>query len=76
MGVCALPRSIVHVSVKLTQQTGCTMRALRLKRAIFYVWRATLPFDEVRAVSTILQAFPGAELVALDSPDRAPPQGA
>lgn len=71
----AMPRSIVHVSVKLTQQTGCTMRTLRLKRAIFYVWRATLPFEEVRAVSTILQAFPGAELIAPGSPDRAPPPG-
>lgn len=72
----AMPRSIVHVSIKLTQRTGCTMRTLRLKRAIFYVWRATLPFEEVRAVSTILQAFPGAELVAPGSPDRAPPKGA
>lgn len=58
----AMPRSIVHVSVKLTQETGCTMRTLRLKRAIFYVWRATLPFEEVRAVSRILQAFPARNL--------------
>jgi hypothetical protein len=72
----AMPRSIVYVSVKLTMQTGCTMRALRLKRAIHYVWRATLPPDELRAVSTILQAFPGAELVAPGDLDRAPPQGA
>lgn len=72
----AMPRSVVHVSVKLTQQTGCTMRTLRLKRAIHYVWRADLPLEEVRAVSSILQAFPGAELVAPGSPDRAPPPGA
>jgi len=69
-----MPRSIVYVSTRLTMRTGCTMRALRLKRAIFYVWRATLPFDEVRAVSKLLQAFPGAELVALNGPDRAPPR--
>lgn len=72
----AMPRSIVHVSVKLTMQTGCTMRVLRLKRAIHYVWRATLPPDELKTVSTILQTFPGAELVAPGDLDRAPPQGA
>jgi hypothetical protein len=31
----AMPRSIIHVSNKLTQRTGLTMRSLRLKR---YVW--------------------------------------
>lgn len=35
----AMPRSIVHVSTRLTMRTGCTMRVLRLKRAVFYVWR-------------------------------------
>jgi hypothetical protein len=70
----AMPRSIIYVSTRLTLKTGCTMRTLRLKRAIFYVWRATLPLQEVRAVSLLLQAFPGAELVALDSSGRAPPQ--
>jgi hypothetical protein len=72
----AMPRSIVHVSVKLTQQTGCTMRTLRLKRAVFYVWGVTLPFEELRTLSTILQVFPGTELLGPGSPDRAPPQGA
>jgi len=32
----AMPRSIVHVSVRLTMATGCTMRSLRLRR---YAWR-------------------------------------
>lgn len=41
-----MPRSIVHVSTRLTMQTGCTMRVLRLRRAIFYVWRVTLPCAE------------------------------
>lgn len=72
----AMPRSIIHVSTRLTQKTDCTMRTLRLRRAVFYVWRADLPLKEVRALATILQAFPGAELVAPGSPDRAPPQGA
>jgi hypothetical protein len=70
-----MPRSIVHVSTRLTMQTGCTMRVLRLKRAIFYVWRLHLPCSEVRAVATILQAFPGAELVAPGDAGRAPPSG-
>jgi hypothetical protein len=52
------------------------MRVLRLKRAIYYVWRATLPPDEIRVVSKVLQAFPGAELVAPGDLDRAPPEGA
>jgi hypothetical protein len=52
------------------------MRVLRLKRAIHYVWKASLMPEELRAVSTILQAFPGAELVAPGDLDRAPPQGA
>ncbi len=70
----AMPRSIVHVSVKLTQQTGCTMRTLRLKRAVYYLWGVILPFVKLRALSTILQLFPGAELLVPGSPDRAPPQ--
>jgi hypothetical protein len=69
----AMPRSIVHVSVKLTQRTGCTMRLLRLKRAIHHVWRADLPLPEVRAVARLLAAFPGSELVADGDLGRAPP---
>lgn len=30
-----LPRSVIHVSVELTKRSGCTMRALRLRR---YEW--------------------------------------
>lgn len=51
------------------------MRMPRLRRAVFSVWRADLPLKEVQALATILQAFPGAELVAPGSPDRAPPPG-
>jgi hypothetical protein len=32
----AMPRSIIHVSTRLTQRTGCTMRELRFRR---FVWR-------------------------------------
>jgi hypothetical protein len=31
-----MPRSIIHVSINLTQKTGCTMRELRFRR---FVWR-------------------------------------
>lgn len=53
-----MPRSIIHVSTRLTQRTGCTMRTLRLKRAVFYVWRADLPFEEVRLVSKVFAGVP------------------
>jgi hypothetical protein len=49
------------------------MRTLRLKRAVFFMWRMSLPFEELRTLSTILHVFPGAELVASGSLDRAPP---
>ena len=69
----AMPRSIIHVSVKLTQQTGCTMRNLRLRRAVFVVWAVRLELLEVRAVGALLEAFPGSELVPERSGDRGPP---
>lgn len=69
----AMPRSIVHVSVRLTTRTGCTMRTLRLKRAVHFVWGVSLPLGELSAVAKVLQAFPGAELVAPGDEDRAPP---
>jgi len=34
----ALPRSIIHVSSRLTQATGCTMRSLRLRRYAWHTW--------------------------------------
>ena len=69
----AMPRSIVHVSTDLTLRTGCTMRVLRVKRALFYIWKASLSVAEARAVFLLLQAFSGAELVAPGDPDRGPP---
>ena len=69
----AMPRSIVHVSVRLTTRTGCTMRKLRLKRAVHFVWGVSLPLSELSAVAKVLQVFPGAELVAPGDEDRAPP---
>jgi hypothetical protein len=34
----AMPRSIVHMSVRLTQETGCTMRLLRFARFVWVLW--------------------------------------
>jgi hypothetical protein len=58
-----MPRSIVHVSVKLTLQTGCTMRLLRLRRFVWFAWGVNLPFPELRALQDLLDAFPGCEVV-------------
>jgi hypothetical protein len=36
-----MPRSIVHLSTRLTMRTGCTMRRLRLHRFVFVRWGAS-----------------------------------
>jgi hypothetical protein len=69
----AMPRSIIYLSTKLTMRTGCTMRVLRLKRALYVMWRADLPLLEVRSVADLLAAFPGSEIVAVGRGDRGPP---
>ena len=70
----AMPRSIIHVSTKLTMQTGCTMRTLRLKRALFFLWGESVSGDDLRVVAALLKAFPGAEILAREHVDRGPPQ--
>jgi hypothetical protein len=69
-----MPRSIIHVSTKLTMQTGCTMRTLRLKRALFFLWGESVSGDDLRVVAALLKAFPGAEILAREHVDRGPPQ--
>ena len=70
----AMPRSIVHVSVKLTQETGCTMRLLRLGRFIWVNWKVVLPYRELRVIDE--QGFlEWAELVT-EAVDRGPPYAA
>lgn len=67
----AMPRSIVHVSVKLTQETGCTMRLLRLGRFMWVIWRMAVPYRELRIIDE--HGFLAwAELVT-DGVDRGPP---
>lgn len=46
----AMPRSIVHVSVRLTQETGCTMRLLRLGRYVWVIWNLSLSGVELRLI--------------------------
>jgi len=67
----AMPRSVIHVSTKLTMQTGCTMRALRLKRALFVLWGVSVSQDELRAIASVLAARP--ETSQSERPGRDPP---
>jgi hypothetical protein len=71
----AMPRSIVHVSAKLTMKTGCTMRTLRLKRALYVLWGESVTFDELRLVAALLAAFPGSRILSRNDPHRGPPFG-
>lgn len=67
-----MPRSIVHVSVRLTQETGCTMRLLRFKRYVWFEWGVSLSGPELRLIDRAgYQAW--AEDVAGEWPERAPP---
>jgi len=60
----AMPRSIIHVSTKLTMHTKCTMRTLRLKRALFVLWGTDVSGDDLRGISALLKASPGFEVLA------------
>ena len=52
-----MPRSIIHVSVELTQRTGVTMRELRFRRFVYYVAReAMTSLEEARTIATLAQA--------------------
>jgi hypothetical protein len=64
-----LPRSVIHVSTRLTMQTGVRMRALRFRRLAHCRWGVELPFPEQRLVQDLVAAFPGCEL------ERGPPTG-
>jgi hypothetical protein len=66
-----MPRSIVHVSVKLTQETSCTMRLLRLGRFVWVVWKVALPYRELRIIDE-LGFVVWADLVT-EELDRGPP---
>jgi len=60
----SMPRSIVHISPRLTQATGCTMRELRFRR---FVWRVAGGlveagfYEEARAIAVAKQVDPNAE---------------
>lgn len=70
----AMPRSVVHVSVRLTQETGCTMRLLRFGRYVWVLWGVGLPCRELRVIDE--RGFCAwAELAAVGGPDRGPPHG-
>jgi hypothetical protein len=48
-----MPRSIIHVSNRLTQETRCTMRELRFRRFVFQVARSWVESGEVRVARAI-----------------------
>jgi hypothetical protein len=53
-----MPRSIVHVSVRLTQATGCTMRELRFRRFVWHVaasWVAAGEYAIARGIAVCWQ---------------------
>jgi len=52
----AMPRSIIHVSTKLTMRTGCTMRTLRVKRLLFVLWGISLSGEQLRVVAGMWHA--------------------
>lgn len=70
----AMPRSIVHVSSRLTQATGCTMRNLRLKRGLRHHWGVEPTMEEVAFVAKLIDAFATRQVVDRFAVDRAPPQ--
>jgi hypothetical protein len=70
----AMPASIIHVSVQLTQQTRCTMRNLRLRRGLYVVWGARPSMEETHLVGAFFEVFRGnVELVRHYDGRRAPP---
>lgn len=70
----AMPVSIIHVSTKLTQQTRCTMRNLRLRRGLFVVWGGQVSLEETHLVGEFLNVFRGSvELLRPGDTGRAPP---
>lgn len=52
-----MPRSIVHVSNRLTQQTGVTMRELRFRRYVWFISdRADCDIAEARTIALLARA--------------------
>lgn len=72
----AMPRSIIHVSDRLTRATGCTMRELRFRR---FVWRVAGGlveaglYEEARAIAVAKTATPEIEPIDVLRALRAPP---
>jgi hypothetical protein len=52
-----MPRSIIYVSTKLTQETGVTMRELRFRRFVFHIARRCLcDVEEARTIALLAQS--------------------
>jgi hypothetical protein len=59
-------------SVKLTQETGCTMRLLRFRRFVCFHWHLTLPCWQLRIVDQ--RGFRVWADLVTEIKDRAPPR--
>lgn len=71
-----MPRSIVHLSSRLTQATGCTMRELRFRRFVWSVAPSLVglgSYGEARAIAAAKQADPDARPIDVLRALRAPP---
>ncbi|MGZ6617892.1 MAG: hypothetical protein ACXVFQ_26135, partial [Solirubrobacteraceae bacterium] len=65
-----MPKSIIHVSAELTRETGCTIRVLRIQRALHRVWRVRPSYVETRVVGSFFEVFGGGvELLPVALPD-------
>jgi hypothetical protein len=53
----AMPQSIVRVSTDLTQQTRCTMRNIRWKRAPWFIWALDNPLTKVTVVARMPRSW-------------------
>jgi hypothetical protein len=50
-----MPRSIVHISTRLTQRTGITMRELRFRRFVWARWGAVARAGHIELARTLAQ---------------------
>lgn len=66
-----LPRSVFHVSTRLTLRTRCTMRTLRLRRYVHAVW-GNVGVESRETAVLFLTGLPGCELQPMAG--RAPPR--
>lgn len=65
-----MPRSIIHVSTRLTLQTGCTIRRLRFHRYVWTRWRSQVlcPGDTWHELDRYVASDTGVRLARANAP--------